>query len=196
MNRLIISLVCLLTAFQTCYSQSGKISKEEREFITNFMTTTHDQLLATLENVDDRQWEANPITGGWSVAYCMEHIILAENAVFGQVKKALAEPANKNQSTKAIDGWLLGKVTDRGVKVETPLPPKANGKSKAEMIAEFQASRKVIADFIQNDKSALRNHFGKSPYGPADAYQLLIVISAHTMRHTNQMIEVLNTLNQ
>ncbi len=175
-------------------AQSGKISPEEKEFLVNFLKVTQDDLLTTISKVDAQQWTERPEDGGWSVADCMEHVIMAEQAVFGQVKEALASTADNEQNTKHLDAWLIGKITDRGVKVQTPLPPQENGKSKQEMIDELKASRENIIAFVEEDHE-MRNHFGRSPYGPADAYQLLLVIAAHSMRHTAQVTEVLNEIS-
>ncbi|MBV6646544.1 MAG: DinB family protein, partial [Cyclobacteriaceae bacterium] len=175
-------------------AQKGKISQSERAFIQNYLKITQEELVETLAKVGDDIWNKRPADGGWTVAECMEHIITAEGAIFMQLTKSLEAEANNELSTKAQDGWLLAKIADRGVKVNTPLPPAGNGKSKSEMLAEFESSRSNIAEFLEDKSLQLRNHFGRSPYGPADAYQLLIVIAGHSMRHTSQIVEILSEL--
>ena len=172
---------------------NGKyISMEEKIFLTNYLQQTQSDLTETIYSLSDQEWAYRPEDGGWTIKECLEHIIQTEVLVFEQIKKALKEPADPAQSTKQLDAWLIAKVSDRGVKVKTPLPQKPSQKTKADLLSEFEKSRPNIAQFLEKDKMPLRAHFGKSPYGPADAYQLFLVISAHTMRHHHQIIEILN----
>lgn len=175
-------------------AQSGKISKEERAFLINYLQTTQTELLTAVNEISKSEWLAKPADGGWSPAECMAHILMAEQAVFKQVKKALANAAGTDD-LKARDGWLLSKITDRGNKVKTPLPLVMKNSSKSEMLIAFKASRKSIYDFLANKKLPLRQHYGRSPYGKVDAYQLFIVIAGHSMRHTNQILEGLALVN-
>lgn len=175
-------------------AQSGKISKEDRSFLVDYLEVTQQDLLHTLNDLSEAEWLAKPADGGWSPAECMEHIVQAEKAVFMQVKKALREPGGSDDLS-ARDGWLMCKITDRGNKVNTPLPPSGKEQSKTKLIAAFNASRKEIFSFLGDKKLPLRSHYGKSPYGKADAYQLLLVIAGHSMRHTNQILETVAILN-
>lgn len=189
-------ILILLFALSSTASlaQSGKISKEERVFLINYLETTQTELLTAVNEIGESEWLAKPADGGWSPAECMAHILMAEQAVFKQVKKALANPAGTDD-LKARDGWLLSKITDRGNKVKTPLPLVMKNPSKSEMLVAFNASRKSIYDFLAHKKLPLRQHYGRSPYGKVDAYQLFIVIAGHSMRHTNQILEGLAVVN-
>lgn len=194
MRKYPILALLFALSFTTLMAQSGKISKEERVFLINYLQTTQAELVTTVSEMSESDWQAKPAEGGWSPAECMAHILMAEQAVFKQVKKALASPAGK-EDLKARDGWLLSKITDRGTKVKTPLPLVMNNSSKSEMLTAFNTSRKSIYDFLANKKLPLRQHYGRSPYGKVDAYQLLVVIAGHGMRHTNQMLEGLAVVN-
>ena len=189
----IMTVLIMLTLLTTAVTQAqkGTISTEEGIFIKNYLNITADNLLATLEKVEADEWNKRPEKGGWTIAECTEHIILAEAALWQQIQAALAQEADNTLSTKEIDGWLLAKVTDRGVKVQTPLNPKGNGKTKTEMVSEYKASRKKILGLLKDTNLPLRNHFGRSPYGAADAYQLFIIIAGHSMRHDLQINEIL-----
>lgn len=188
-----LSLALALGIFQLS-AQSGKISKEDRSFLVNYLEVTQQDLLQSLNDLSEAEWLTKPADGGWSPAECMEHIVQAEKAVFMQVKKALKEPAGKDDLS-ARDGWLMCKITDRGNKVQTPLPPSGKEQSKTTLIAAFNASRAEILRFLEDKKLPLRTHYGKSPYGKADAYQLMLVIAGHSMRHTNQILETVALVN-
>lgn len=194
MKRFNYVLIFMMLISTTLMAQKGRISNEEKAFIQNFLDVTEANLISTVEELDDEKWNYRPAQGGWTTAECMEHVILAEKAVFQQVKSALENAADNSKNLKQQDGWLLAKISDRGVKVTTPLNPKGANMSKSEMIEELQSSRKEIKEFLNQKNLPLRNHFGRSPYGPADAYQLFIVIAAHSMRHNAQINEVLTDL--
>ncbi len=189
-----VILALTLCSMPTENSKKGKISEEELTFLNDFMDASINELTETLNKVGEEEWNVQPQDGGWSAAHCMEHMLLAEIALFGQIKAALAEPANNEMSTRQKDAWLITRIADRGVKVKTPLPPKGNGKSKDQMLAELKAHRNEVKKFLKNRDLELRNHFGKSPYGPADCYQIFLVMAAHTLRHSAQINEVLNEI--
>ncbi len=188
-----LSLAFTLSILQL-NAQSGKISKEDRSFLVNYLEVTQQDLLQTLNDLSEAEWSAKAADGGWSPAECMEHIVEAEHAVFMQVKKALNGPAGSDDLS-ARDGWLMCKITDRGNKVNTPLPPSGKIQTKAKLITAFNTSRKEILSFLEDKKLPLRTHYGKSPYGKADAYQLLLVIAGHSMRHTHQILETISAVN-
>lgn len=194
MKRYIIFPLLLAFGLVQLHGQSGKISKEERAFLVNYLKVTQADLIAIVNNLSEAEWLAQAADGGWSPAACMEHIVQAEKAVFMQVKKALESPAGE-EDLSLRDGWLLSKITDRGNKVQTPLPPSGKESSKAKLLEAFEASRREIYSFLEDKKLPLRNHYGKSPYGKADAYQLLIVLAGHGMRHTNQILETVAMVN-
>jgi hypothetical protein len=43
---------------------------------------------------------------------------------------------------------------------------------------------------VQGTDEDLRMHVGKMPFGKIDAYQMVLMIAAHTNRHTQQLNEV------
>lgn len=172
-------------------AQNGRISKQEQLFLLDYLELTKTNIINTLNDLDESQWTYKPAGGGWSIQECTEHILLAEEAVFGQVQQALTAEANNDLSTKNKDAWLISKISDRSTKVKTPLEPNGDLRSKSDAIKALTTSRAELEKYLRNDKLELRNHFGKSPYGSADAYQLFLVIAAHSMRHHSQMMEVL-----
>ena len=194
MKRSYYLMALMFFSSQVLMAQNGKITDDERKFIMDYLDVTQTNLIATINNLDEEKWSYRPSSGGWTVAECMKHILVAEEAVFGQLKNALKSEADNSMNLKNQDAWLISKISDRGVKVKTPLPPTEGFKTKKEAIEALQNSRKEIIKFLKNKDLPLRNHFGRSPYGPADAYQLLIVIAAHSMRHNAQIDEILTEL--
>lgn len=191
MGRSVFLLSALILLVSTLKGQSGVISEAEYVFVKNYLETTRDGIIQTLDSITDETFIYKPMDGGWSVKECMEHVLLAEKGIFSEFKDVLDQSPGEI-STRYLDAWLISKVSDRGTKVVTPLPMVDSHKSRAQLMDQLRNSRNEILAFISAfDQIEFRNHFGKSPYGPADAYQLLLVAAAHSMRHHHQMLEVI-----
>lgn len=181
-------LTLAITASISSYSQT--MSDTERMFIVNYLERTQSDLLQLLDSIDEPTWSQLPADGGWSIAQIVEHIVVVEEALFNSTTQALAQ-TSEFVDLRANDAWLLSKITDRGRKVQTPLSPSTEVKPKEQLIQLFQEIRKQTLTYILTTKDQVRAHYGKSPYGPADVYQMLIVIGGHNMRHNAQIVETL-----
>ena len=62
--------------------------------------------------------------------------------------------------------------------------------SLPETLQAFNSDRNKLAEYVQTTNDDLRNHIAKLPFGNIDTYQLVLMISAHTNRHTQQIEEV------
>ncbi len=192
----VIFICSVLFMVSKVEGQSSFISESEYSFLTNYLEITKDGIIQTLDTITNEVFLYKPMDGGWSVRECMDHILLAEQGIFSEFQEILKKEASDN-STRQLDAWLISKVSDRGTKVVTPLPMIDSNKSREVFIEQLNKSRSEILNFIASYKDIeFRNHFGRSPYGPADAYQLLLVAAAHSMRHHHQMLEVIREYNQ
>ena len=177
-------------------SKSPTLNASEKALLLNFLNESNSALIHTIKSTDQALWHKKPSAQEWSMGQCLNHLLTAEQLLLGQVKKALEAPANNAQDLRSKDAWLISKVADRGVKVKTPLNNQPKSINQAEGMALLKKSRKALQIFLANDALPLRNHFGKSPYGPADAYQVLLVLATHSHRHHQQMLEVLRSLQK
>ena len=174
--------------------QQKKISEAEIQFLEGNYQTTTDLLEQLLEGLSDAQWRQRPANGGWSIQETMEHVILAMPAQLRGLEKALSTEASEFKDLRQRDGWLLAKIADRGVKVQTPLEPSGNNRSREELLEEYKIQGERFLEILRNKKTEFRNHYGNSPYGEVDAYQLMIFIPGHVQRHLSQMEEILREL--
>jgi hypothetical protein len=129
----------------------------------------------------------------WSVAETLEHIATAEDylsqAIASQIMKAPAGAAGRD--TAKIDAMVIAMVPDRSRKAEAPAPlvPKSRW-ATAEILDHFLQSRAKTIEFLKSTAD-LREHVVDSPLGqPLDAYEWVLFISAHSERHTKQILEV------
>ena len=172
------------------------LSPEEREVALKSLQATHDAFLKSIEGLSEKQWRFKPAPDRWSVAEVSEHITIAESSIFGLVQsKFMTSPADsaKRAEVAGKDEIVLMKVPDRSHKVQAPefLKPTSRWATEAELIKAFEDSRQVTMDYIRTTNDDLRDHFGPHPVlGMLDAYQWILLISAHCERHTRQIEEV------
>ncbi|MFY9841832.1 MAG: DinB family protein [Terriglobales bacterium] len=172
------------------------LSPEEREAALKSLQATHDAFLKSIAGLSEQQWRFKPAPDRWSVSEVSEHITVAESSIFGLVQsKFMTSPADPAKRAEAAgkDEIILLKVPDRSHKVQAPefLKPTNRWASEAELVKAFEDSRQVTMDYIRSTNDDLRDHFGPHPVlGMLDAYQWILLISAHSDRHTKQIEEV------
>ncbi|MBO6523935.1 MAG: DinB family protein [Balneolaceae bacterium] len=194
MKKINLLLVLILSS-NFVNAQTGTLTNYERQFLLDNWEVTKTELLSEVKKVPDNQWTKRPADGGWSVAECFEHIVIAMPAQMGGVQNSLNKAANSSKDMTHLDGYLLSRMTNRGTAFPTPLPPRERDISKEDLLERFQELDKQFIAMINNRNAPYRNHYGPSPFGEADAYQLLLLTSGHVLRHTFQIREVLREIN-
>jgi len=172
------------------------LTAAEREFALNSLQATRDAFLKSIAGLSEKQWRFEPGPDRWSVAEVSEHIAISESSLLGLVQKQImASPADptKRAEVAGKDETILKMVPDRSHKVQAPefLKPTNRWATQAELTKAFEDSRKATMDYVRTTNDDLRDHFGPHPMlGPLDAYQWILLISAHSERHTKQIEEV------
>src|SRR5262249_4063011 len=132
----------------------------------------------------------------WSVLEVAEHIALAEEAMFGNVEKALAKEKNPEweTKTKGKTEFIERVIPNRSIKAQPPesiVPPARL--TPAEVIAKLKADRGKTLKFAEETKLPLKAHTQDHPFkvfSTLNAYQWLIYIPLHNIRHNQQIEEV------
>ena len=172
------------------------LSAEERESALKSLQATHDGFLKSIAGLSEKQWRFKPAPERWSVAEVSEHIAVSESMIFGMVQKqVMASPAapEKRAEVAGKDETILKMVPDRSHKAQAPefLKPTNRWATEADLTKAFEDSRKATMDYVRTTNDDLRDHFGPHPLlGPLDGYQWILLISAHSERHTKQIEEV------
>jgi predicted DNA-binding protein YlxM (UPF0122 family) len=171
------------------------ITPEERASALQQFQTTRDNFLKSIAGLSQKQWTFKSAPDRWSVAEVAEHITVSESTIFGLVQKMMQSPATpeKRDLVKGKDQLILEKMPDRSHKAQAPemLRPTGRWASQAELTKTFEDRRKATMDYIRTTNDDLRDHFFDHPaFGILDGYQWLLLISAHSARHTAQIEEV------
>lgn len=151
-------------------------------------------VLAAAEGLSEAQLNFKSAPERWSVAQVLEHIASAEDMLMGLVtgQAMSAPPRAEAEDVKVIDALILAAIPDRSQKRSAPEPliPTNRYGSSAEALKHFGESRAKTIAFMQ-ETAGLRDHASDSPLGKKlDPFQWLLFISAHSERHTKQMLEV------
>lgn len=184
--------ILMLFAFKT---KEGSLTQEERDFATKHLKDTEQGVFNSVKDLSEVQLKFRPAPDKWTVEDCVKHIAISEKNLWTMVEGSLKQPANaeKRADIKVTDEQLVKGVEDRSKKSKTfdaLKPENTPYKSTAEALASFKESREKLIAFVTDSKEDLRNHVSALPMGSYDAYQLILLIAAHSNRHTQQIEEV------
>ena len=195
----VLSLLALALFSAASFAQTtapAPITQAEREAALAQLQRTHDAFLKSISGLSEKQWKFKPAPDRWSVAEVAEHITVTEGMILGMVQKQImASPAapEKRAETQGKDELILTKVPDRSHKAQAPemLKPTGRWATEADLAKTFEDERKTTMDYVRTTNDDLRDHIGPHPVlGPLDGYQWILLISAHSERHTKQIEEV------
>ena len=193
---LVLTLALASIAQTAAAPSSPTLSAAERETALKSLQDTHDAFLKSIAGLSEKQWRFKPAPDRWSVAEVAEHIAVSESMIFGMVQsRVMTSPAapEKRAEVAGKDEIILTRVPDRSHKAQAPefLKPTNRWATREELTKAFEDSRKATMDYVRTTNDDLRDHFGPHPiFGSLDAYQWILLISAHSDRHTKQIEEV------
>ena len=175
-------------------ASDGKLNDAERAYLVETLETTKKAMLASISGLTQAQWEFKPAPAVWSVKECAEHIILAEDYIFGASQQILKSPVvdRPERSNAQVDHMLVAGVQDRSQKATAPEPIVPAGKfaTPQEAAREFTKRRDHSIEYVKTTQDDLRVHVADGPAGKMDAYQFLLLMASHSARHTAQIREV------
>lgn len=190
-----ISLVSVLTCLAApALAAEGEMTPAERAYLLDQLEQSKKAMLASIQGLSGEQWKFKPAPAVWSVAECAEHIILAEDFIFGFAQDALKAPAGPRleNANAEHDRGIVATLQDRSKKATAPEPitPTDKFATPEAAIREFTARRDKTIAFVKTTDAPLRVHVIDGPAGRMDAYQFLLLLAAHSARHTAQIREV------
>jgi hypothetical protein len=187
-----VLIALLLTAGATAAS-AQEVTQTEKDRALQYLESTKKNVLEATKGLSEAQWNFKPAPDRWSVAQVMEHIAAAEDFLRTLTKeKVMVSPAGEpGRDLKKTDDSVLAMVPDRTTKVQAPEPlvPSNRFGSPEGSIKHFSESRAITEDFLKSTPG-LRDHVMESPMGKLDGYEFILLVAAHSERHTKQINEV------
>ncbi|MBZ5724509.1 MAG: DinB family protein [Acidobacteriia bacterium] len=191
---MIKTIALVLCAAAPMFAGEGSMTLDERAYLLQQLESSKKEMLASIEGLTAAQWKFKPAPAVWSVEECAEHLILAEDYIFKGAQQVLQTPAvpRPEKSTAEVDQKFVTGVKDRSRKATAPeaIVPSGKFATPADAAREFTARRDKTIEYAKTTSDGLRVHVGPGPVGPMDAYQFLLLLAAHSSRHTAQILEV------
>jgi hypothetical protein len=186
-------LMALVLMVGAAAASAQEVTQAEKERALQYLETTKKGVLEATKGLSEAQWNFKAGPDRWSVAQVMEHIATAEDFIRGALKeKVMMAPAGEpGRDVKKSDEAVLAMVPDRTNKVQAPEPlvPTNRFGSPEGSVKHFVESRATTEDFLKTT-TGLRDHVTDSPMGKLDGYEFILLIAAHSERHTKQINEV------
>jgi hypothetical protein len=177
------------------FGEAIERTAKERAHLIKLLQDSQKEYLSYVENVSEAQWNWKPGQDRWSVGETAEHILLAEGRLFSAMERAVAAPPNPDceKSTARRAELLERALLDRSHKAVSPESIRPQGLSKAEVIRRFKEARAKTIKFVQDTQLPLKEHNSEHPFAvfkTLNAYQWLLYIPLHNLRHDQQIAEV------
>jgi len=186
-------LIALLLLAGAAIASAQEVTQAEKDRAVQYLESTKKGVLESTKGLSEAQWNFKPAPDRWSVAQVMEHIAAAEDFLLALDKeKVMTAPAGEvGRDVKKTDEAVLAMVPDRTHKAQAPEPlvPTNRFGSPEGSIKHFVASRVTTEDFLKST-AGMRDHVMESPMGKLDAYEFVLLVAAHSERHTKQINEV------
>lgn len=196
LQLLIIAGICVF-GNAALAADEGKITMEERSKVIKLLKESQAETLQALEKLSDEQLKFKAAPERWSVLEVAEHILLAEGRIFGAVQGAIAAKPNPDWASKTKDKteFLEKVLPDRSGKAQAPESIVPGGNiTRDELIKKFKEARARTMKFAEETELPLKAHTLDHPFpifGTLNAYQWLIYIPLHNIRHNKQIAEVM-----
>jgi hypothetical protein len=174
----------------------AKLTVPEREVAMKELIETRQKFLASMKGLSEAQFRWKPAPDRWSVAEIAEHLALAEERLFGMITEKIMKsptPPELLAQVQRDDEKLRKNVLDRSNKVKAPemLQPAGKYNSVDAVTTAFNDNRDKTVAYVRNTQEDLRGHAAPHPLLKAlDGYQWILLLSAHSARHTAQIEEV------
>ena len=156
------------------------------------LDSTHRELLAAVEPLDEAILTRRPAETEWSIAEIIKHLRLVEERVIEELGRALERPPAQLGLLRRLVPTSI--VASRLIRVQAPkaVVP-VNPPDKITNLAEFNRVREELKQLCQNHgKERLNQATLKHPFlGPISGVAAVSFVGYHERRHFKQIREVL-----
>jgi len=185
--------IAILACTAAASLRAQEVTQAEKDKTILYLETTKKGVIDATRGLSDAQWNFKAGPDRWSIAQCVEHLALAEDYIRQMdVEKVMVAPPVPDRDTKKIDDGLMAQVPDRSHKLQAPEPivPVNHFGSPDASLKHFIESREKTEEFLKTTPG-LRDHAIDGPTGvKMDGYEFVLLIAAHSERHTKQILEV------
>jgi len=171
------------------------MTSAEREVLLTNLAESRERLLGLAQGLSREQLHFRPAPDRWTLAECLEHIVIVEGRVLRLVQQTLetGPDSSKRSAMEGQDHAMVHGTAGRAVRFQAPEYLVPTGRWPDEqLLKEFEAVRQQTREFAASTDADLRRHFFAHPvFGDLDLYQWLLLVTAHCDRHRAQSEDVM-----
>jgi hypothetical protein len=205
LNSIAAIMICCLLAVALPepvggFSPAGRaatadaLTQKERDAAVKYLEETRENFLRSISGLSEEQWNYKPAPDRWSVAEVAEHIALSESLILNLVtERVMKAPAARPPVGAPDDEAIIKAIEDRTGRFQAPemLRPTGKWATREALEKDFAEARARTIAYVRETQDHLRAHSAPHPVlKTIDAYQWLLLLSAHSARHTSQIEEV------
>jgi hypothetical protein len=143
----------------------------------------------TALTADQRTWRSAP--DAWSAVDVIEHLVLAEQVVLGDLETAATRPDAPRQLRHRVRAVIVWVVLRFGIRVSIPAEAmRPVGTTSFETLqVMWDAQHRALRTFVEGlDAAGVQRHVFRHPIsGPLSVVQALRLLSAHLTTHQRQL---------
>lgn len=195
-----MKLALLFALTSSLFAADPKITDAERTKLVDYLKSSQTEFLSYVDGVSEAQWTWKAAPDRWSVGETAEHIVLAEGFLFDLAMKAMDSPVNPDWEARTSNKTALLEraLPNRSTKVQAPEPikPEHLSLNRQQVIARFKELRAKTIQFAETSQLPMKEHTTAGPFpifDPLNAYQFVLYIPLHNIRHDKQIAEVKTT---
>ena len=191
MKRLFIVLLVSLFAATTGFA-ADPMTDAERAALVAHLERTGAKFEKSIDGLSEAQWNYKPAPDRWSPAECAEHIATSEGFIRGAIDTMMKQEPAADLLAGARKDAIGDMVVDRSKKFQAPEPlqPTKKYATPADALAVFRAERQKTIEYVKSGGDFRLHAMAHPAAGPLDGYGWVMLLSAHSERHTLQIDEV------
>lgn len=176
------------------------ISGAERRFLTLQLRESKANLVKSIKGLSEEQLNYKPAPDQWSVKECVQHLAIAENELWQKAESRIKQPENEEmrRDIKITDEEILASFNFCHLQckaAKVPVADRSSTQTAEEALDQFKQTRNHLIKFSRSTTDDLRDHVDMTPEGASDAYQMILMIAAHTQEHIQQIEQIKNSKN-
>lgn len=178
-------------------AQKSFVTKTLKPIIEK-LGTAQAGMLRAADAVSAEQWQTRPVPTRWSAAELVGHVMTIERAVLGTADGMVQKPPRQYSVLRRVH-LPMALTESRVLRVKTPIPldPELLQEKEA-MLAELREVRERTLAFLEETSGRdLSGYCWAHPFlGVLNAYEWMVMIASHEIRHTKQMQEIAASLRK
>jgi hypothetical protein len=179
----------LLLALGAASVAGAAMTNLERQRLVAHLEMTESWLMDEVRGLSVAQLQFRPAPGVWNILEVMDHLVVSEPVYWRDLQNALKAPP-RGQVRPGGDAetlWYGIDRSQRGQAVPAEMPKGQLRDLRAGLDA-FSKLRAEMLRYVRTTQDDLRSHVVERER--CDAYQWLLLISAHAQRHILQIREI------